>query len=64
MFDKVIIKAELLKKFLETNPRATYHDIEKETGIKRQTACRILKQIDFKKHDNRFKNVSHETMEK
>lgn len=57
MFDKVIRKAELLTKYLENNPRATYSEIEKETGIKRQTACRILKQIDVKKHDNRFKNV-------
>lgn len=63
MFDKVIRKAELLREFLKDNPKATYFEIEKETGIKRQTACRILKQIDFKKHDNRFKSVSRETME-
>lgn len=64
MFNKVQQKANLLFNFLEINPTATYAEIEKETGIKRQTACRILKQFNVKKYDNRFKNVSRETMEK
>lgn len=61
MFDKVQQKANLLFNFLDINPTATYAEIEKETGIKRQTACRILKQFNKKKYDNRFKNVSCET---